>query len=414
MLTGESVPVEVTGGDEVAGATIKASGRLDVRATRVGADTALAQIARLVAGAQAGKAQVQRLADRVSGVFVPMVIALSVLTLAGWLLSGAGAAAAFSASVAVLIIACPCALGLATPTALMVGSGRGAQLGILIRGPETLERTRQVTTIVLDKTGTVTEGRMQVASLIAANGVAEDEMLRLAASVEEASEHPIGGAIAEHGREQLGPLPAVEEFSSRARLGVRALVDGHDVGVGRPEFLAEWDIDLPHELRAANEHLEATEVTVIAVAWDGRAQGVIAVADQIKPTSREAILDLKRLGIEPVLITGDNERVAAVVAEQVGIARVLAGVLPDGKAAEIRRLQQAGEVVAMVGDGVNDAPALVQADLGSGDRDRCRRGDRGLGPHACLGRSARGGRCDPARPPDSSHDQGQPVLGIRI
>ena len=364
ILTGESVPVEVTAGDELAGATINASGRLVVRASRVGADTALAQIARLVAGAQTGKAQVQRLADRVSGVFVPMVIALSVLTLAGWLLSGAGAAAAFSASVAVVIIACPCALGLATPTALMVGSGRGAQLGILIRGPETLEQTRQVTTIVLDKTGTVTEGRMQVTATIAAGAVAEAEVLRLAAAAEDASEHPIGRAIAEHGRDQLGSLPAVEEFSSRAGLGVRALVDGHDVFVGRPEFLAEWEIDLPLELRAANEHLEATDVTVIAVAWDGRAQGVIAVADQIKPTSREAIVDLKRLGIDPVLMTGDNERAAAAVAAQVGITRVLAGVLPDGKAAEIRRLQETGEVVAMVGDGVNDAPALAQADLG--------------------------------------------------
>jgi Cu+-exporting ATPase len=364
MLTGESVPIEVTAGDAVAGATVNASGRLVVRASRVGSDTALAQIGRLVANAQAGKAAVQRLVDRVSGVFVPVVIGIAVATLAGWLLSGAGAAAAFSASVAVMIIACPCALGLATPTALMVGSGRGAQLGILIKGPETLEQTRQVTTIVLDKTGTVTEGQMEVAALKAVNGATEDELLRFAAAAEDASEHPIGRAIAERGRARLGALPAVEGFSSRAGFGVRALVDGHDVVVGRPAFLAEWEVDLPLELSAENEHMEATGVTVIAVAWDRSARGVIAVADRIKPTSREAILDLQRLGIEPVLLTGDNERAAAAVAERVGIARVLAGVLPDGKAAEVRRLQETGEVVAMVGDGVNDAPALARADLG--------------------------------------------------
>ena len=364
VLTGESVPVEVTAGDEVVGATINASGRLVVRASRVGSDTALAQISRLVANAQAGKARVQRLADRVSGVFVPVVLVLSVLTLAGWLVAGASAATAFSASVAVLIIACPCALGLATPTALMVGSGRGAQLGILIRGPETLEQTREVTTIALDKTGTITEGRMEVAALIVANGEAEDELLQLAAAVEDASEHPIGRAIAERGRERLGSLPAVDGFSSRAGFGVRARVAGRDVVVGRLAFLSEWEIALPLELSARNEHLEATGVTVIAVAWDGRARGLIAVTDRIKPSSREAISDLRRLGIEPVLVTGDNERAAVAVAEQVGITRVLAGVLPDGKAAEISRLQEAGEVVAMVGDGVNDAPALAQADLG--------------------------------------------------
>ena len=364
VLTGESVPVEVTAGDEVVGATINASGRLVVRASRVGSDTALAQISRLVANAQAGKARVQRLADRVSGVFVPVVLVLSVLTLAGWLVAGASAATAFSASVAVLIIACPCALGLATPTALMVGSGRGAQLGILIRGPETLEQTRQVTTIALDKTGTITEGRMEVAALIVANGEDEDELLQVAAAVEDASEHPIGRAIAERGRERLGSLPAVDGFSSRAGFGVRARVAGRDVVVGRLAFLSEWEIALPLELSARNEHLEATGVTVIAVAWDGLARGLIAVTDRIKPSSREAISDLRRLGIEPVLVTGDNERAAVAVAEQVGITRVLAGVLPDGKAAEISRLQEAGEVVAMVGDGVNDAPALAQADLG--------------------------------------------------
>ncbi len=335
-----------------------------MRATKVGSDTALAQIAQLVATAQAGKAGVERLADRVSGVFVPLVIGLSVLTLAGWMAGGASAAKAFSAAVAVLIIACPCALGLATPTALMVGSGRGAQLGILIKGPETLEQTRQVTTIALDKTGTVTEGRMEVAALIAANGVREAELLRFAAATEDGSEHPIGRAIAERGRERFGRLPAVDGFSSRAGFGVRARVEGHEVVVGRLAFLSEWEIELPLELSAQNERLEATGVTVIAVGWDGRARGLVAVADRVKPSSGDAISDLRRLGIEPVLMTGDNERAAAAVAERVGITRVLAGVLPDGKAAEIGRLQEAGEVVAMVGDGVNDAPALAQADLG--------------------------------------------------
>jgi P-type Cu+ transporter len=364
ILTGESVPVEVESGDEVAGATINASGRLVVRATKVGSETALAQIARLVAEAQAGKAQVQRLADRVSAVFVPIVIVLSLLTLAGWLLFGGTAAAAFTAAVAVVIIACPCALGLATPTALMVGSGRGAQLGILIKGPETLEQTRQVTTIVLDKTGTVTEGRMEVANLVAADGVAEEELLRLAATAEGASEHPIAQAIAERGRERLGALPELERFDSRAGLGVQALVVGREVLVGRPAFLAEWGVELTAELSAAAERLEGVGKTTVAVAWDGRARGLIAVADRVKPTSAGAISELKRLGLEPVLLTGDNERAAAAVAERVGIERVLAGVLPAGKADEIRRLQEGGEVVAMVGDGVNDAPALAQADLG--------------------------------------------------
>ncbi len=364
MLTGESVPVEVGPGDEVAGATINASGRLVVRATKVGAETALAQIARLVAEAQAGKAQVQRLADRVSGVFVPIVIGVSLLTLAGWLLLGNGASAAFTAAVAVIIIACPCALGLATPTALMVGSGRGAQLGILINGPEALEQTRGVTTIVLDKTGTVSEGRMRVADLEPAEGVAPDDLLHLAATAESGSEHPIAHAIVERGRELLGTLPEPERFSSSAGLGVEALVDGHDVLVGRAAFLAERDAGLSPELDATAERLESAGKTVVAVAWDGRARGLIAVADSVKPTSAAAIAELKALGLTPVLLTGDNERVAVAVAGSVGIDRVLAGVLPDEKEAEIRRLQEAGEVVAMVGDGVNDAPALAQADLG--------------------------------------------------
>ncbi len=364
MLTGESVPVEVAAGDQVAGATINTSGRLVVRATRIGAHTALAQIARLVSDAQAGKAPVQRLADRVSAVFVPVVIAVSLLTLVGWLAFGASAAAAFTAAVAVIVIACPCALGLATPTALMVGTGRGAQLGIVIKGPEILERTRQLTTIVLDKTGTVTEGRMAVSAALAAPGTEQTELVRLAAGAEDASEHPIARAVAEYGRAQLGALPTAESFANRAGLGVQAVVDGHAVLVGRPAFLAEWSVKLPDDLNAQAERLEQKGNTVIAVAWDGAARGLIAVADQIKPSSAQAIAELKGLGLQPVLLTGDNERAARAVADQVGIERVLAGVLPDQKAAEVIRLQQQGEVVAMVGDGVNDAPALAQADLG--------------------------------------------------
>ncbi len=364
MLTGESVPVEVSPGDVVAGATINASGRLVVRATKVGGDTALAQIARMVAQAQSGKADVQRLADRVSGVFVPIVLGLSLLTLVGWLVFGGTGAAAFTAAVAVVIIACPCALGHATPTALMVGTGRGAQLGILIKGPETLEQTHAVTTIVLDKTGTVTAGRMDVTALVSADGMADEDVLRLAAGAEYASEHPIARAIAERGRAQLGAVPEAESFANQAGLGVQAVLDGHGVLVGRPAFLAEWAIELPDELRTAAEQLEDTGATVVAVAVDGSAAGVIAVADRVKATSAEAIAELKDLGLQPVLLTGDNERAARTVAHHVGIDRVLAGVLPDGKAQEITRLQEQGEVVAMVGDGVNDAPALAQADLG--------------------------------------------------
>jgi P-type Cu+ transporter len=364
MLTGESVPVEVSAGDQVAGATINASGRLIVRATKLGGDTALAQIARVVAQAQSGKADVQRLADRVSGVFVPIVIALSLLTLTGWLVFGGTAAAAFTAAAAVMIIACPCALGLATPTALMVGTGRGAQLGILIKGPEILEQTRQVTTIVLDKTGTVTEGRMEVTAVVAAAGIDEAELLQLAAGAEDASEHPIARAIAEHGHERLGALPAVEGFTNRAGLGVQARVDGHDILIGRPAFLAEWCIELSLELTTAAAQLEATGATVVAVACDGAPSGLVAVADRIKPTSAQAISELKQLRVQPVLLTGDNKRAASTVARRVGIERVLPGVLPGAKAEEIARLQREGEVVAMVGDGVNDAPALAQADLG--------------------------------------------------
>ncbi len=364
MLTGESVPVEVGPGVEVAGATINTSGRLVVRATKVGGETALAQIARLVAEAQAGKAPIQRLADRVSAVFVPVVMGISLATLVGWLLVTGDAAAAFTAAVAVLIIACPCALGLATPTALMVGTGRGAQLGILIKGPEILEQTRRVTTIVLDKTGTVTEGRMWLADVVPAAGVERAELLRFAGAAEDASEHPIARAIAERAREELGGLPATESFTNRAGLGIEAVVEGHALVVGRPSFLADWGLELPGELATARAEAEREGRTVVAVAWDGEVRGLLAVADRVKPTSAGAVAELRGLGLTPVLLTGDNEVTANAVAGQVGIERVLANVLPDGKAAEVRRLQEAGEVVAMVGDGVNDAPALAQADLG--------------------------------------------------
>ena len=365
MLTGESVPVEVGPGDAVAGATINTSGRLVVEATRIGAATALSQIARLVADAQAGKAPVQRLADRVSAVFVPIVIGISVLTLLGWLFVGdVATTVAFTAAVAVIVIACPCALGLATPTALMVGTGRGAQLGIVIKGPEVLEHTRQVTTIVLDKTGTITEGKMAVSAVVPAAEVDEDELVRLAAATEDASEHPIARAVAAYGRERLGSLPEVESFSARAGLGVEAVVDGHAVVIGRPGLLADWGVQLPDHLVAEVARLEAAGATVVAVAADGAPSGLVAVADRIKATSRQAVDELRALGLTPVLLTGDNERTAKAVADAVGIQRVLAGVLPGDKAAEIARLQASGEVVAMVGDGVNDAPALAQADLG--------------------------------------------------
>jgi len=364
MLTGEPVPVEVGPGGEVAGATINASGRLIVRATRVGSETALAQIARMVEEAQAGKAPIQRLVDRVSAVFVPIVIGLSLATIVGWLAFTGDASAAFTAGVAVLIIACPCALGLATPTALMVGTGRGAQLGILIKGPEVLERTRRITTIVLDKTGTVTEGRMAVADVIPAADVERAEILRLGGAAEDASEHPIARAIAERARQELGTLPRADSFRNRAGLGVEAIVEGRATVVGRPSLLGEWGVELPDELVRAQTEAESEGQTVVAVGWDGAVRGLIAVADRLKLTSAEAVTGLKRLGLTPVLLTGDNERTARAVATEVGIERVLANVLPDEKVAEVLRLQQAGEVVAMVGDGVNDAPALAQSDLG--------------------------------------------------
>jgi P-type Cu+ transporter len=359
MLTGEPVPVEVGPGAELAGATINTSGRLVVRATHVGSDTALAHIARLVEQAQAGKASVQRLADRVSAVFVPIVIAIAVATLAGWLVSGAGASAAFTAAVAVLIIACPCAMGLATPTALMVGTGRGAQLGILIKGPEVLERTRRISTIVLDKTGTITEGRMRLVDALPVQ-TTRDELLRLAGSAESASEHPLARAIAGAASEQ----PGVAEFRNHAGLGVEALVDGHAVLVGRPSFLAQWAIELDADSQVWKEQAEVNGQTVVAAAWDGQFHGLLALADTLKPSSRQAIEELKDLGLTPVLLTGDNERAANAIAQQVGIHDVRAGVLPSEKSQVVAALQEQGETVAMVGDGVNDAPALAKADLG--------------------------------------------------
>ncbi|WP_309113279.1 heavy metal translocating P-type ATPase [Saccharothrix sp.] len=363
MLTGESVPVEVGPGDAVVGATVNAGGRLVVRATRVGSDTQLAQMAKLVEDAQNGKAEVQRLADRVSGVFVPIVIALAVGTLAFWLGAGEGTAAAFTAGVAVLIIACPCALGLATPTALLVGTGRGAQLGILIKGPEVLESTRRVDTVVLDKTGTVTTGRMSLHA-VHAGGADEDEVLRLAGALEHASEHPIAKAIAAGAVERVGELPEVEGFQNLEGLGVQGVVDGHAVIVGRERLLAEWSVHLDDALAQAKADAESQGRTAVLVAWDGEARGVLVVADTVKPTSAEAITQLRGLGLKPVLLTGDNEAAAKAVAAEVGIDEVIAEVLPKDKVDVVARLQAEGRVVAMVGDGVNDAAALAQADLG--------------------------------------------------
>ncbi len=366
LLTGEPVPVEVGPGDAVAGATVNAGGRLLVLATRVGADTALAQIARLVEAAQTGKAQVQRLADRVAAIFVPVVIMLAAATLGFWLTAAAtdSAATAFTAAVAVLIIACPCALGLATPTALMVGTGRGAQLGILIKGPEVLESTRRVDTLVLDKTGTVTTGRMALVDVVPAAGVDADEVLRLAGSLEDASEHPIAAAIAAGARERGVTLVSVESFGNTEGLGVQGVIDGHAVVVGRERFLADWSLHLDDDLRGARDNAEAAGRTPVFVGWDGAARGMLVVADTIKDTSAEAIAGLRRLGLSPVLLTGDNARAARTVAAQVGIDEVIAEVLPAEKVEVIRRLQAEGRVVAMVGDGVNDAAALAQADLG--------------------------------------------------
>jgi P-type Cu+ transporter len=395
MITGESVPVEVSPGSAVVGGCVNEGGRLVVRAARVGADTQLARMAQLVEEAQSGKAAVQRLADRVSGVFVPIVIALAVGTLGFWLGSGAGVAAAFTAAVAVLIIACPCALGLATPTALLVGTGRGAQLGVLIKGPEVLESTKRVDTIVLDKTGTVTTGRMKLLDVHVAGRESADQVLRLAAAVEDGSEHPVARAIAAAGRERFGTLAAVSDFENRPGLGVQGVVAelaqlpglpdpvrtatgaapltpasgagrviAHAVLVGRPSLLAEYGIRLPRQLAEAKERAEAAGRTAVCVSWDGWARGVLVVADTVKPTSAEAIAALRELGLTPVLLTGDNAAAAQAVAAEVGIDEVLAEVMPEEKVAAVQRLQREGRSVAMVGDGVNDAAALATADLG--------------------------------------------------
>ncbi|WP_127818563.1 heavy metal translocating P-type ATPase [Microbacterium sp. CPCC 204701] len=404
MVTGESVPVEVSPGDAVIGATVNAGGRLVVRATRVGDDTQLAQMARLVEEAQSGKAKVQRLADRISGVFVPIVLLIALGTLAGWLLSGASASMAFTAAVAVLIIACPCALGLATPTALLVGTGRGAQLGILIKGPEVLESTRTVDTVVLDKTGTVTTGRMALVDVVVtadsdpdfgdrdglrsgardnsrdavelriadpvegtrtdAAASARREVLRLAGAVEHASEHPIAQAIARAAAAETGELPDALSFQNVPGKGVSGVVDGHAVLVGRDALLADWALTLPSHLADAKAAAEASGRTAVVVAWDGEVRGVLVVADQVKPTSREAVAQLRGLGLTPVLLTGDNAAAARAIAAEVGIDRVTADVLPHEKVDAVKALQAEGRVVAMVGDGVNDAAALAQADLG--------------------------------------------------
>lgn len=387
-VTGESVPVEVGEGDPVVGATVNVGGRLVIRATRVGSDTQLAQMARLVEQAQSGKAEAQRLADRISGIFVPIVIAIAVVTLAVWLLLGYPPAAAFGAAVAVLIIACPCALGLATPIALLVGTGRGAQLGILIRGPEVLESTRTVDTVVLDKTGTVTTGRMSLVDVVLASSVGESargrdddadasgnppavrppdaraEVLRLAGALEHASEHPIARAIAVAAKVEVGELPPVQSFQNIPGRGVSGIVEGHAVVVGGESLLVEWALRLPDDLSAAKTAAEASGITAVIVAWDGEVRGVLTVADRVKPTSAEAIAQLRALGLEPILLTGDNETAARRVAGEVGIDRVIAEVLPAQKLDVVSALQVEGRVVAMVGDGVNDAAALARADLG--------------------------------------------------
>ena len=364
MLTGESVPVEVGEGDIVTGATVNAGGRLVVRATRIGSDTQLAQMAKLVEDAQTGKAEVQRLADRISGIFVPIVILVAALTLGGWLGAGFPVTAAFTAAVAVLVIACPCALGLATPTALLVGTGRGAQMGVLIKGPEVLESTRRVDTVVLDKTGTVTTGKMTLTDVVTDEGTDRAELLRLAGAVEDSSEHPIAQAIAKGATQEVGQLPTLSEFTNVEGKGVRGTVENHSVVVGRESLLAETQMTLSPAVAAAKTDAEEQGKTVVAIGWDGIARGILVVADTVKPTSAEAVAAMKELGLIPVLLTGDNEAVARQIAAEVGIDEVIAEVLPSEKVDVVSRLQREGRIVAMVGDGVNDAPALAQADLG--------------------------------------------------
>ncbi len=364
MLTGEAVPVEVAEGDAVTGATTNVGGRLVVRATRIGSDTQLAQMAQLVEDAQTGKAEVQRLADRISGVFVPIVIVIAVVALGGWLGAGFPVAAAFTAAVAVLVIACPCALGLATPTALLVGTGRGAQMGVLIKGPEVLESTRTVDTVVLDKTGTVTSGKMTLVDVVVEPGTERAELLRLAGALEDASEHPIAQAIAKGATQEVGALPTPEDFTNIEGKGVQGIVDGHAVLVGRDSLLAEWSQTLSRELASTKARAESEGKTVVAVGWDGQARGILVVADTVKPSSAEAIAQLTAIGLTPILLTGDNDAVARRIAAEVGIDQVIAEVLPKDKVDVVARLQREGKVVAMIGDGVNDAPALAQADLG--------------------------------------------------
>ncbi len=368
LITGESVPIEVGEGDSVIGGTVSTSGRLVVRARRVGRDTQLAHMAQMVEDAQSGKAEVQRLADRVSGVFVPVVIAIAIITLAAWLFTGASFATAATAAVAVLIIACPCALGLATPTALLVGTGRGAQLGVLIKGPEILESTRRIDTIVLDKTGTVTTGKMALAQVVPAEGTDRGTLLRRVGAVEQASEHPVAQAIARGVARELGvavsALPTVTSFTNAAGKGVTGVVEDTVVLVGRQSLLDEWSIAAHPRMQQVKAELEASGHTAVYAAWDGEIRGILAVADRVKPTSAEAIRQLQQLGLTPLLLTGDNHAVAQQVADHVGITQVIADVLPGDKVSVIRSLQADGRVVAMVGDGVNDAAALAQADLG--------------------------------------------------
>ena len=360
LITGESVPVEKSEGDSVVGASMNAGGRLVVEATRIGSDTALAQIARLVEEAQTGKAPVQRLADRISAVFVPVVLVLSLVTLAFWLLEGSGTPFAISAAVSVLIIACPCALGLATPLALLVGTGRGARLGLLIKGPQVLESTRRVDTILLDKTGTVTTGRMELVDVKLAEGVDRNEALRLIGAIEDASEHPIAAAIAAGARSEVGELPKVDDFINREGSGVEGVVEGHRIAVGKPSLAG----DVPAGLEAALDAARNEGQTAVLAAWDGEVKAVLAVADTVKPTSADAISELRDLGLEPILLTGDHDTTARAVAARIGIDEVISEVLPADKVEAVKAQQKRGRVVAMVGDGVNDSPALAQADLG--------------------------------------------------